>query len=64
MVRILLKALLAAGITACLVVAAAAGFLSLVPLHDRQTSQPAPPETRSVSDPPPLAMTVERDRLE
>lgn len=62
MVQIILRALLAAGITACIGAAAAVGFLSLVPLHERDTSQPA--EEQSVSDPPPLVTAIDDGQLE
>ena len=64
MVRILLRSLLAAGITACIGAAATVGFLSLVARQERQTQQPAPPDKQSVSDPPPLAVVIDRSQLE
>ena len=55
MMQVLMKALLAAGITASVVAAAAVGFFSLVPLPERRTLQPAPPEIEQpLCDPPPF----------
>lgn len=64
MVQVFVRALVAAGITACIVAAAAAGFLSVIPPAEPQSPQPAttaePPDT----GPPPLIAVFNRSQLE